>query len=49
MGQMDHSGTEGLGLTARLMYRYIMGNNRILRSAETSFVIIAGLIPVVVS
>jgi len=45
MGQMDRSGTEDLGLTARLMYGYILSNTNVLSPAETSFVLIAGLIP----
>jgi hypothetical protein len=45
MGQMDRSGTEDLGLTARLMYSYVLSNEKILTAAETSFVLIAGLIP----
>ncbi|EKG18309.1 Carboxymuconolactone decarboxylase [Macrophomina phaseolina MS6] len=45
MGQMDRSGTEDLGLTARLMYGYILSNEKILDAKETSFVAIAGLIP----
>lgn len=45
MGQMDRSGTEDLGLTARLMYGYLLSNEKILDAKETSFVAIAGLIP----
>jgi hypothetical protein len=45
IGQMDRSGTEDLGLTARLMYGYILSNTNVLTAAETSFVLIAGLIP----
>lgn len=45
MGQMDRSGTEDLGLTARLMYGYLLSNTGVLSQAETSFVLIAGLIP----
>lgn len=45
MSQMDESGTEDLGLTARLMYSYLLSNTSILSPAETSFVMIAGLIP----
>ncbi|OJD35693.1 carboxymuconolactone decarboxylase [Diplodia corticola] len=45
MGQMDRSGTEDLGLTARLMYGYILSNEKVLDAKETSFVAIAGLIP----
>ena len=42
---MDRSGTEDLGLVARLMYGYILSNTRILSASESSFVLIAGLIP----
>ena len=45
MGQMDHSGTEDLGITARLMYGYILSNTNVLTPAESSYVLIAGLIP----
>lgn len=45
MGQMDRSGTGDLGLTARLMYGYILSNERVLDAKETSFVAMAGLIP----
>ncbi|KAH6840989.1 AhpD-like protein [Chaetomium sp. MPI-CAGE-AT-0009] len=45
MGQMDRSGTEDLGLVARLMYGYVLSNTSVLSAAETSFVMIAGLIP----
>lgn len=45
MGRMDRSGTEDLGVTARLMYGYVLSNTRVLSPAETSFVLIAGLIP----
>ncbi len=45
MGQMDRSGTEDLGLMARLMYGYVLSNTNVLNAAETSFVMIAGLIP----
>jgi len=45
MGQMDRSGTEDLGITARLMYGYILSNTNVLTAAETSYVLIAGLIP----
>ncbi|KAK1770677.1 AhpD-like protein [Phialemonium atrogriseum] len=45
MGQMDRSGTEDLGLTARLMYGYILSNTQVLTPVETSFVLIAALIP----
>jgi hypothetical protein len=45
MGQMDRSGTEDLGIAARLMYGYILSNTNVLTPAETSYVLIAGLIP----
>ncbi|KAI9724820.1 MAG: hypothetical protein M1812_000096 [Candelaria pacifica] len=45
MGQMDRSGTEDLGLTARLMYGYLLSNTSVLTAAESSFVLLAGLIP----
>ncbi|KAK8160574.1 AhpD-like protein [Phyllosticta citrichinensis] len=45
MGQMDRSGTEDLGLAARLIYGYILSNEKVLDAKETSFVCIAGLIP----
>ena len=45
MGQMDRSGTEDLGLVARLMYGYILSNTRVLSPSDSSFVLLAGLIP----
>lgn len=45
MGQMDRSGTEDLGLTARLMYGYVLSNTQVLTAAETSFVLVTALIP----
>jgi hypothetical protein len=45
MGQMDRSGTEDLGLVARLVYGYVLSNTAVLSPAETSFVLVAGLIP----
>ncbi|KAK3081297.1 hypothetical protein LTS18_008236 [Coniosporium uncinatum] len=45
MGQMDNSGTEDLGVTARLMYGYLLSNTDILSPVETSWVLMAGLIP----
>ncbi|KAF7546421.1 hypothetical protein G7046_g9309 [Stylonectria norvegica] len=45
MGQMDRSGAEDLGLMARLTYGYVLSNNSVLSPAETSFVLIASLIP----
>ena len=45
MGQMDRSGTEDLGLLARLEYGYILSPTGILNAAETSFVVLAALVP----
>ncbi|KAI9653613.1 MAG: hypothetical protein M1829_001162 [Trizodia sp. TS-e1964] len=45
MDQLDQSGTEDLGLTARLMYGYVLSNTAVLNAVETSFALIAGLIP----
>ncbi|MCJ1374706.1 hypothetical protein MMC20_005938 [Loxospora ochrophaea] len=45
MGQMDRSGTEDLGITARLMYGYILSNTNVLSAVESSYVLLAGLIP----
>ncbi|KAG4411250.1 hypothetical protein IFR04_015611 [Cadophora malorum] len=45
MRQLDTSGAEDLGLIARLMYAHILSNTRILNGAETSYVLIAALIP----
>ncbi|MCJ1272456.1 hypothetical protein MMC21_000242 [Puttea exsequens] len=45
MSQMDRSGTEDLGITARLMYGYILSNTSVLSPSETSYVLLAGLIP----
>ncbi|KAH8661294.1 AhpD-like protein [Ilyonectria robusta] len=45
MGQMDRSGSEDLGLMARLVYGYILSNTDVLTPVETSFVLIASLIP----
>ena len=45
MGQMDRSGTEDLGLLARLEYGYVLSPSLILTPAETSFVVLASLIP----
>ena len=43
MSQMDRSGTEDLGLTARLMYGHLLSNEEVLNHAQTSFVVMAGL------
>lgn len=45
MGQMERSGAEDLGLMAKLMYGYVLSNTNILTQTETSFVLIASLIP----
>jgi len=45
MGQMDSSGTEDLGLLARLTYGYVLSNTKVLSAVETSYLLIAGLIP----
>ena len=45
MSQMDRSGTEDLGITARLIYGYILSNTNVLTASETSYVLVAGLIP----
>ena len=45
MGQMDSSGTEDLGIIARLMYGYVLSNEAVLGPKETSFVLVSGLIP----
>lgn len=45
MTSLDHSGTEDLGLAVRLTYGYVLSTTAILSEAETSFVMIAGLIP----
>lgn len=45
MGQLDNCGTEDLGLMARSTYGYILSNTNVLNAAETSWVLIAGLVP----
>ena len=45
MSQLDRSGTEDLGITARLMYGYLLSNTSVLDAQESSFVLLAGLIP----
>ncbi|KAJ4129953.1 hypothetical protein NW768_006925, partial [Fusarium equiseti] len=45
MGQMERSGAPDLGLLARLTYGYVLSNTDVLTPAETSFVLIASLIP----
>ncbi|KAI9779758.1 MAG: hypothetical protein M1816_003427 [Peltula sp. TS41687] len=43
---LSHSGTEDLGLLAQLYYAYIFSSNpHILSAAETSYVLIAALVP----
>lgn len=42
---MDNSGTSDLGLTARLLYGYILSETSVLSARETSFCVIAGLVP----
>lgn len=42
---MERSGTEDLGLVAKLMYGYVISNTGVLSPVETSWVLIAGLIP----
>jgi len=45
MGQMDRSGTEDLGLLARIEYGYILSPTGVLDAAESSMVVLASLIP----
>ena len=45
MSQLDRSGTEDLGIAARLMYGYILSNTSVLSACESSYVLLAGLIP----
>ncbi|KAM0332773.1 hypothetical protein ACHAPQ_005600 [Fusarium lateritium] len=45
MGQLDRSGAPDLGLLARLTYGYVLSNTDVLTPVETSFVLIASLIP----
>lgn len=45
MASLDHSGTEDLGLAVRLTYGYVLSPTAILSEVETSYVMIAGLIP----
>jgi len=45
MDHMDHSGTPDLGLMVRMVYGYILSNTNVLSQAETSFVMVASLIP----
>ena len=45
MTSLDHCGTEDLGLAVRLSYGYLLSTTSVLSEAETSFIMIAGLIP----
>jgi hypothetical protein len=45
MGRLESVGTDDLGLATRLAYGHIISNTTILSPVETSFVMIAGLIP----
>lgn len=45
LAQMDGSGTEDLGVVARLMYGFVLSNTNVLSAVETSWVLIAGLVP----
>lgn len=45
MDALDHSGTEDLGLAVRLTYGYVLSPVGVLNERDTSFVMIAGLIP----
>ncbi|KAK2602691.1 hypothetical protein N8I77_009201 [Diaporthe amygdali] len=45
MTSLDYCGTEDLGLAVRLAYGYVLSTTEVLSEAETSFVMIAGLIP----
>ncbi|KAI7781217.1 carboxymuconolactone decarboxylase [Diaporthe eres] len=45
MTSLDHCGTEDLGLAVRLAYGYLLSTTSVLSEAETSFVMIAGLVP----
>lgn len=45
MTSLDNCGTEDLGLAVRLAYGYLLSTTSVLSEAETSFVMIAGLIP----
>lgn len=44
-GALDGCGTEDLGLAVRLAYAYVLSPTAVLSEAETSFVMIAGLVP----
>lgn len=45
MASLDNCGTEDLGLAVRLAYGYLLSTTSVLSEAETSFVMIAGLVP----
>lgn len=45
MDALDRCGTEDLGLAVRVTYGYVLSTTAVLSEAETSFVMIAGLVP----
>lgn len=45
MDALDRCGTEDLGLAVRVTYGYVLSPTAVLSEAETSFVMIAGLVP----
>ncbi|KAH0537406.1 hypothetical protein FGG08_005805 [Glutinoglossum americanum] len=45
MDQLDNSGTPDLGAVARLMYGYLISKEGILTPKESSFCLMAGLVP----
>lgn len=45
MDNLDSCGTEDLGLISRLVYGHIVSNTKILSAVESSYVLLAGLIP----
>jgi hypothetical protein len=45
MTSLDNCGTEDLGLAVRLAYGYLLSTTSVLSEAETSLIMIAGLIP----
>jgi phage FluMu protein gp41 len=49
MSKLNNCGTEDLGLFARLLYSYVLSNTSVLSAVDTSYVMIAGLIPLDVS
>lgn len=42
---LDGCGAEDLGLVVRLAYGYVLSPTAVLSEVETSFVMIAGLVP----